>query len=79
MVYKPSHEAWEAQHRAQELTRLFVGGGRTLYPSTKAAMDYLGFPGGGAPRAPLQPVTGAALKELYQGLDRILDIRDTAA
>lgn len=72
-------EAWEAQHRAQELTRLFVGGGRTLYPSTKAAMDYLGFPGGGAPRAPLQPVTGAALKELYQGLDRILDIRDTAA
>ena len=72
-------EAWEAQHRAQELTRLFVGGGRTLYPSTKAAMDYLGFPGGGAPRAPLQPVTGAALKELYRGLDRILDIRDTAA
>lgn len=72
-------EAWEAQHRAQELTRLFVGGGRTLYPSTKAAMDYLGFPGGGAPRAPLRPVTGAALKELYQGLDRILDIRDTAA
>ena len=72
-------EAWEAQHRAQDLTRLFVSGGRTLYPSTKAAMDYLGSPGGGAPREPLRPVTGSALKELCQGLDRILDIRDTAA
>lgn len=72
-------EAWEAQHRAQALTQLFVSGGRTLYPSTKAAMDYLGFPGGGAPRAPLKPVTGAALSELHQGLDRILDVRDTAA
>jgi dihydrodipicolinate synthase/N-acetylneuraminate lyase len=72
-------KAWEYQARAQALTDLFVSGGRTLYPATKAAMDHLGFPGGGAPRAPLQPLEGAALQELLRGLDQILDRKDTAA
>ena len=54
------------------LTELFVSGGRTLYPATKAAMDYLGFPGGGAPRAPLRPLRGSSLKSLQDGLDTIL-------
>ncbi|MBF9050742.1 hypothetical protein GTA62_14170 [Roseobacter sp. HKCCD9010] len=72
-------EAWEIQYLAREITDLFVSNGRTLYPSTKAAMDHLGFPGGGAPRAPLAPLTGAPLKELLTGLDQILDIQDTAA
>lgn len=71
--------AWDYQARAQALTDLFVSGGRTLYPATKAAMDHLGFPGGGAPRAPLQPLEGAALHDLVQGLDRILDRKTTAA
>jgi len=71
--------AWAMQRRAQALTQLFVGSGRTLYPSTKAAMDHLGFPGGGAPRPPLRPVEGARLAELLDGLDRILDRTDTAA
>lgn len=65
-------EAWALQAKGQALTDLFVGGGRTLYPSTKAAMDHLGLPGGGAPRAPLRPLDGPALTELLDGLDRIL-------
>lgn len=54
------------------LTDLFVSGGRTLYPATKAAMDYLGLPGGGQPRPPLRPLGGAPLEELQRGLDAIL-------
>lgn len=65
-------EAWALQAKGQALTDLFVGGGRTLYPATKAAMDHLGLPGGGAPRAPLRPLNGPALTELLEGLDRIL-------
>lgn len=72
-------KAWEYQACAQALTDLFVSGGRTLYPATKAAMDHLGFPGGGAPRAPLQPLDEAALQELLKGLDRILDRKVSAA
>jgi len=72
-------EAWDVQHRAQQLTRLFVSEGRTLYPSTKAAMDHLGFPGGGAPRPPLAPLKGLQLGNLLTELDSILDVRDTAA
>lgn len=72
-------QAWALQSRAQELTKLFVTEGRTLYPATKAAMDYLGLPGGGAPRAPLQPLTGEALTGLHRGLDRLLAKTDTAA
>jgi 4-hydroxy-tetrahydrodipicolinate synthase len=55
------------------LTDLFVSGGRSLYPATKAAMDYLGLPGGGLPRPPLRPLTGPPLKELQRGLDAILE------
>jgi dihydrodipicolinate synthase/N-acetylneuraminate lyase len=52
----------------RKLTDLFTSEGRTLYPSTKAAMDILGFAGGGAPRPPLRPLTGEALKGLERGL-----------
>ncbi|MBY6146922.1 dihydrodipicolinate synthase family protein [Mameliella alba] len=72
-------QAWSLQTRAQELTNLFITEGRTLYPATKAAMDYLGLPGGGAPRAPLQPLGGEALAGLHRGLDRILERADDAA
>lgn len=73
MVQRGDTEAaWQVQARARDLTDLFVSGGRTLYPATKAAMDYLGQPGGGLPRAPLQPTEGKALAELHAGLDRIL-------
>jgi len=61
-------EAERLQATARRLTDLFVSGGRTLYPATKAAMDHLGFPGGGAPRMPLQPLRGEALEGLKRGL-----------
>ena len=61
-------EAEQLQATARRLTDLFVTGGRTLYPATKAAMDHLGFPGGGVPRAPLQPLAGAPLEGLKAGL-----------
>ena len=80
MIQRGEYEqAWLLQSRAQDLTNLFITEGRTLYPATKAAMDYLGLPGGGAPRAPLQPLTGEALAGLHRGLDRILDVTDDAA
>jgi len=60
--------AAELQAMGRQLTDLFVSGGRTLYPATKAAMDMLGFPGGGKPRAPLRPLEGAPLLGLRQGL-----------
>jgi dihydrodipicolinate synthase/N-acetylneuraminate lyase len=61
-------EAEKLQATARKLTDLFVTGGRTLYPATKAAMDHLGFPGGGVPRTPLQPLHGAPLDGLKAGL-----------
>jgi 4-hydroxy-tetrahydrodipicolinate synthase len=80
MVRRGDHDqAWAVQARAQELTQLFVSGGRTLYPATKAAMDYLGLPGGGLPRPPLRPLEGEALAGLHRGLDRILKQADHAA
>ena len=67
----------ERARRLQEtgiaLTDLFVSGGRTLYPATKAAMDHLGLPGGGAPRPPLRALAGRPLQELREGLDALLD------
>lgn len=60
--------AAELQAMGRRLTDLFVSGGRTLYPATKAAMDMLGFPGGGKPRAPLRPLEGAPLEGLRKGL-----------
>ena len=64
--------AWQLQREGEALTGLFTTGGRTLYPATKAAMDRLGVPGGGAPRPPLRPLSGEALAGLHAGLDRIL-------
>ena len=47
---------------------MFTSGGRTLYPATKAAMDLLGYAGGGAPRPPLRPLAGEPLEGLRRGL-----------
>lgn len=66
-------EAWALQRTGMEMTELFVSGGRTLYPATKAAMNLLGLPGGGVPRPPLRPLEGAALAELEAGMRRLLD------
>jgi dihydrodipicolinate synthase/N-acetylneuraminate lyase len=56
------------QALGRELTDLFSADGRTLYPSTKAAMDIMGYPGGGAPRAPLRPLGATPRAALEQGL-----------
>lgn len=65
-------EAWALQATGLAMTELFTTGGRTLYPATKAAMDHLGVPGGGTPRAPLQALEGDALAGLTAGLDQLL-------
>jgi dihydrodipicolinate synthase/N-acetylneuraminate lyase len=54
-----------------QLTDLFTSEGRTLYPATKAAMDMLGYAGGGAPRPPLRPLKGEPLEGLRRGLIRL--------
>jgi dihydrodipicolinate synthase/N-acetylneuraminate lyase len=56
------------QATGRRLTDLFTSGGRTLYPSTKAAMDMLGVPGGGKPRAPLRSLDPAQCDALAAGL-----------
>jgi 4-hydroxy-tetrahydrodipicolinate synthase len=61
-------EAKALQETGRRLTDLFVTGGRTLYPATKAAMDMQGFPGGGKPRMPLQPLAGEPLAGLRRGM-----------
>ncbi|MEM9476805.1 MAG: dihydrodipicolinate synthase family protein [Pseudomonadota bacterium] len=65
-------EAWVLQETGIAMTDLFTSGGRTLYPATKAAMDYLGLVGGGMPRPPLRPLEGAALKGLHKGIDKLI-------
>ncbi len=60
--------AAEVQALGRQLTDLFVTGGRSLYPATKAAMDMIGLPGGGKPRAPLRALQGEPLKGLETGL-----------
>ncbi|MCI5076604.1 dihydrodipicolinate synthase family protein [Oricola sp.] len=65
-------EAWALQKFGVELTDMFTRSGRTLYPATKAAMDHLGIPGGGAPRAPLKAMEGSALVEFQKELDDFL-------
>ena len=60
-------ESKALQITGKKLTELFTSGGRTLYPSTKAAMDLLGYPGG-APRQPLKPLGEQAIQELKAGL-----------
>jgi dihydrodipicolinate synthase/N-acetylneuraminate lyase len=56
------------QKTGRQLTDLFTTGGLTLYPATKAAMDMLGFPGGGRPRPPLRAAKGPPLDYLRRGL-----------
>lgn len=62
--------AWELQRTGMALTELFTTGGRSLYPATKAAMDLLGYPGGGAVRPPLEPLSGEPLAELRRELGK---------
>ena len=63
--------AAELQALGRHLTDLFTSGGRTLYPATKAAMDILGFPGGGKPRPPLRPLDHDAHIGLERGLKEL--------
>jgi len=56
------------QATGRRLTDLFTADGRTLYPSTKAAMDLLGIPGGGKPRAPLRALNASQRDSLAAGL-----------
>lgn len=56
------------QALGQRLTRLFTAEGMSLYPATKAAMDLLGLPGGGRPRAPLQALDTRRIATLERGL-----------
>jgi dihydrodipicolinate synthase/N-acetylneuraminate lyase len=56
------------QATGRRLTDLFTSEGRTLYPATKAAMDLLGIPGGGKPRAPLRPLGAGGRESLAAGL-----------
>ncbi|MFV2054702.1 dihydrodipicolinate synthase family protein [Aliiroseovarius sp. YM-037] len=65
-------EAWALQQTGIALTELFTTEGRTLYPATKAAMNYLGLPGGGSLRPPLQDLTGPAHDGLIAGLKQLL-------
>lgn len=65
-------EAWALQRIGIEMTELFTSGGRSLYPATKAAMNFLGLPGGGEPRPPLRALSGAPLQGLKAGMDALL-------
>lgn len=67
-------EALALQRTGLALTELFTTDGRTLYPATKAAMNLMGLPGGGYPRAPLKPLDGAELDGLAAGLKSILGV-----
>ncbi|PWJ17053.1 4-hydroxy-tetrahydrodipicolinate synthase [Jannaschia seohaensis] len=65
-------EAWALQATGIAMTDLFTSEGRTLYPATKAAMDYLGLAGGGMPRPPLRALEGPALQGLKDGIDKLM-------
>ncbi|MEE4277273.1 MAG: dihydrodipicolinate synthase family protein [Halieaceae bacterium] len=60
-------EAWALQRTGLAMTQLFTAEGRTLYPSTKAVMDFLGLAGGGPPRPPLLPLEGSQRDSLIAG------------
>lgn len=64
-------EAHALQAKGRQLTDLFTSGGRTLYPATKAAMDLLGLPGGGVPRAPLRALGAAQVSQIESGLQAL--------
>ncbi len=65
-------EAWALQRTGIEMTELFTTEGRSLYPATKAAMNFLGLPGGGEPRPPLRALSGAPLQGLKAGMEALL-------
>ncbi|MEM9249720.1 MAG: dihydrodipicolinate synthase family protein [Pseudomonadota bacterium] len=65
-------EAWQLQATGVALTELFTSEGRTLYPSTKAAMNGLGLPGGGAMRPPLRDLPDIEQERLMRGMSSIL-------
>ncbi len=67
-----TEEAWALQRTGIALTELFTSEGRTLYPATKAAMNHLGLPGGGAMRPPLRDLDGKALTGLTNSLKDLL-------
>lgn len=72
-------EAWELQRIGIAMTELFTTDERTLYPATKAAMNFMGLPGGGIPRPPLRELAGAPLAGLKAGMDRLLARRSKVA
>ncbi|MFN4129177.1 MAG: dihydrodipicolinate synthase family protein [Paracoccaceae bacterium] len=65
-------EAWDLQRTGIAMTDLFTSDGRSLYPATKAAMNFLGLPGGGELRPPLRALSGAPLLGLKTGMDALL-------
>lgn len=65
-------EAWALQATGIAMTDLFTSEGRTLYPSTKAVMNALGYPGAGTPRPPLRPLHGDTLQNLLTGMDQLV-------
>ncbi|PJF08516.1 dihydrodipicolinate synthase family protein [Pseudorhodobacter sp. MZDSW-24AT] len=65
-------EAWALQRIGIEMTHLFTSEGRSLYPATKAAMNFLGLPGGGELRPPLRALSGAPLQGLKAGMEALL-------
>ena len=67
-------EAWALQRTGIALTQLFTSEGRTLYPSTKAVMNLLGLPGGGAPRPPLLPLIADQLASLEAGFRALMNL-----
>ncbi|MBM85257.1 MAG: hypothetical protein CMM47_04465 [Rhodospirillaceae bacterium] len=62
-----SNKAAKLQETGRKLTDLFTNNGRTLYPSTKAAMNELGY-NGGVVRPPLRPLTKTLRDGLVKGL-----------
>ena len=66
-VHRRDEQARALQATGRRLTELFTSNGRSLYPSTKAAMTILGYRAGD-PRPPLLPLQGAAIDELRAGL-----------
>jgi dihydrodipicolinate synthase/N-acetylneuraminate lyase len=59
--------ALELQRRAEALLELLTANGRSMYAALKGGMQLLGVPGG-FPRAPLQPLSSAELRELAEGM-----------
>ena len=63
-------KAMKLQEIGNKLTELFTSEGKTLYPSTKAAMNILGF-NGGFTRPPLNDLNKNLIKDLETGLKQI--------